>query len=151
MKFIEDYGLTPSFYFDLELIGNCSKNEIHDENRYTIKVFLYACENSIEFINTIHLLREAIKKQIFNEYDYKSIIHRILLKYYPASIKYSQESFFHKCIRKLFTKHPSPDSYDYGIDNPTTESFTYVVYLLKKEFGYSNRNCVSSKTCYRHL
>lgn len=116
-----------------------------------MKEFLFACENNLEYLNNLHLFQQAIKKQIFDEYDYKAIIHRLLLKYYPASTKYTHESLFHKCIRILFTKNSSPDDYDYGLSNPISSSFTYVIYLLKKEHGYSNRNCLSTRTLYRHV
>lgn len=153
MKFISDYSLSTSFYYDLILLGSQTPSDtiMSFDERYSISNFIYLCENNLEYINYIYLLRQSMKQKIFAKTEYKTIVRRILCKYYPANIKYTHEKCTERIIRKLFTKNPCPDDYDFGLSNPIPQCFTHVIYLLKKQFGYSNRIQFSSTTTYRHL
>lgn len=116
-----------------------------------MKDFIFTCVNNLELFDSLYIFRDSIKVEVFKNGNYYNIVHRLLLMYYPANTRVKQETCLQKCWRRSFTSNPSPDVYDYGIKHPTTDSFAKMVYILKKQFGYSNRCAFSNKIIYRHL
>lgn len=91
------------------------------------------------FNSYIEEFRSFLIKNILSERIYHSVEIRIGFYYANATPYPPEESCLAKISRELFSDYPPPYHYDYQLQIPSHRSFDEMIYVIRKNYGYSYR------------
>lgn len=128
------------------LKSNMDKEITGRKDAYVLKDFTNYFNESVKFKSHLDGFKEEIIKEVFSLQHYVNIYQRIRFFYSDRGSPPPPEPLCSKLYRLIFTQAPPPYKYDYGIPNPSSQTFDDMICGIKKGYVYDIRSSRSNKS-----